>query len=364
MPQKDTLWELDPHTQGKHLVLKRYLNAWFPIMGRYNDRILFIDGFAGPGEYAGGEPGSPTIALETWREHIAQDWINAEVDFVFIEAREDRYEHLEAIVDSLKPKLPNNSSVNVIHGQFDQTMQDAFDRLEEQGQQLAPSLVMIDPFGVSGTPMDVVSQILNISKCEVYISFMYESINRHKDHPAFEEHLDALFGCSDWRTCLKVADREERKRAFFDLYENQLREAGAEYVVHFDLYEGSRLKYGIFFGTQGARGCDRMKEAIWNVAPFGDYAFRGGLSGQTLLDLETVNYGPLRQQLNDEFRGKGWVSIETIEAFMETDKTEYYKGQLREGALIPLESCGEIEVDSSRERARSYPKGKTLIRFS
>ena len=54
---KEKLWPLEPHTTGKHLVLRAYLNAWLPILSSGNSRVLFIDGFAGPGEYAGGEEG-------------------------------------------------------------------------------------------------------------------------------------------------------------------------------------------------------------------------------------------------------------------------------------------------------------------
>ena len=72
MPPKTPLWPLEPHTRGKHLVLKSYLDAWFPIMGSWNGRILFIDGFAGPGEYEGGEEGSPLIALRSLKDHHAQ----------------------------------------------------------------------------------------------------------------------------------------------------------------------------------------------------------------------------------------------------------------------------------------------------
>ena len=59
-----------PHTVAKHLLLKRYLDAWFPILGRYNNRINYIDGFAGPGEYEGGEDGSPLLAIEAARSHV------------------------------------------------------------------------------------------------------------------------------------------------------------------------------------------------------------------------------------------------------------------------------------------------------
>ena len=61
---KDTIWPIEPHTAAKHQILRKYLDAWLPILGTYNNRMLYIDGFAGPGEYTGGEPGSPIIALE------------------------------------------------------------------------------------------------------------------------------------------------------------------------------------------------------------------------------------------------------------------------------------------------------------
>lgn len=44
------LWDMEPHTHGKHIVLRAYLNAWLPILGMTQGRILFIDAFAGPGQ--------------------------------------------------------------------------------------------------------------------------------------------------------------------------------------------------------------------------------------------------------------------------------------------------------------------------
>ena len=58
MPPRTTTWSLEPHTKGKHLVLQHYMGAWLPILTSWNGRVLFIDAFAGPGEYTGGEAGS------------------------------------------------------------------------------------------------------------------------------------------------------------------------------------------------------------------------------------------------------------------------------------------------------------------
>lgn len=66
-----TTWPLEPHTSAKHEIMRRYLGGWFPILGSAHRRIVFIDGFAGPGVYDHGQHGSPVIALNTLLNHQA-----------------------------------------------------------------------------------------------------------------------------------------------------------------------------------------------------------------------------------------------------------------------------------------------------
>src|SRR5258708_7800794 len=103
-----TVWPSQPHTRAKHAILQRYLEAWFPILTRQAFRlhqqystlklreILFIDGFAGPGEYERGEPGSPVVSLKAALDHSASFPIP--VRMLFIEYREDRFEHLKRVL--------------------------------------------------------------------------------------------------------------------------------------------------------------------------------------------------------------------------------------------------------------------------
>lgn len=363
MPPSETLWDLEPHTLGKHRVLKHYLDAWFPILGTWAGRILFIDGFAGPGEYKGGEDGSPLIALRVLKDHRAKGSIKAEVVFGFVERDQDRADHLKRLVRRLKPELPKRCQVSVMQGRFDEKMTELLDAIDRQNKTLAPAFVMVDPFGVSDTPMEVIRRILRNPRSEAYISFMYEPVNRFKERPEFEPHLDRLFGCGAWRQAFRIQDPHRRKQFLFDLYAEQLRAAGAKHVVKFELYEGDRLVYAIFFGTQNSKGADRMKQAIWKVAPFGDFAFHGTHSAQLTLDISNPDFGPLRSALQAEFKGKGWVPIRNIEEFVASDRTDYHSGQLRRGALVPLEEAGQIEVDAStRNKARTFPPS-THLRF-
>jgi three-Cys-motif partner protein len=80
MPPRTTTWTLEPHTKGKHMVLQHYMGAWLPILTSWNGRVLFVDAFAGPGEYSGGEPGSPVIALRALINHRALRQIRSEVN--------------------------------------------------------------------------------------------------------------------------------------------------------------------------------------------------------------------------------------------------------------------------------------------
>jgi three-Cys-motif partner protein len=61
-----TVWPRPAHTKAKHDILVKYLQAWFAIMGgsRYDQKVGVFDGFAGPGLYDDGEPGSPVLVVD------------------------------------------------------------------------------------------------------------------------------------------------------------------------------------------------------------------------------------------------------------------------------------------------------------
>jgi three-Cys-motif partner protein len=283
----------------------------------------------------------------------------------FIEADKANAAHLEATLAALKAdgKIPTKCKWRVMHGDFDEGLTKVLDYVDEQKKRLAPAFVMVDPFGVSHTPMSVIKRLFTNDKVEVYVSFMYEWVNRFKKSSAFEPHLDELFGTDEWRDGLAIEDPQARKTFFFDLYEDQLRKAGANYVVRFELFSGNRLKYAIFFATGHLLGADKMKQAIWKIAPTGDYAFRGGRSEQLALDLAAPDFGPLRSAIK-KFLGSrevdSWVTVEEVAEFVVAN-TDYHSSQFKTNALKLLEAKGKIEVDStSRTKKGSYPKGTRL----
>jgi len=282
------------------------------------------------------------------------------VNFIFIEKDERRANHLESLMNPMRTILPSNCNVDVINDKFDGTMNVIMDLLDEQEKNLAPSFIMLDPFGVSETPMEVIARVLRNPRSEVFISFMYDYINRFRGNPEFEPHLNDLFGCTEWKNGIEIEDSSERRQFYYSLYESKIREAGAKFVVHFDLFEGNRLIYSVFFGTQHILGSDRMKQAIWKVAPFGDFSFRGVHVNQLTLGLENPDLNPLKDLILNKFIDREWIEIEEIQEFVSSDATDYHSGQFKK-VLRQLEQNKQIEVSENiRKKRLSYPEGTKL----
>lgn len=317
---------------------------------------MFIDGFAGPGKYSGGEPGSPVIALDAWINHRDFSRLRDKVRYLFIEEDVARGKFLKSLLERQYGHLPIKGYWEVSNSKFDETLTRFLDAIERQQRQLPPAFVMIDPFGVSDTPMSTVARIVANERSEVYISFMYEEMNRFLEHPNLERPLDVLFDCCEWRKARGMVG-DERRDFLFGLYKTQLKKNGAKYVVHFELYEGARLKYAIFFGTGNLLGCDRMKQAIWRVAPMGDFRFRGGQIGQLMLGDDFVDYSLLEKDLQQEFRLQGWQSIDEVEAFVQSDATGFHSSHLRT-ALRSMEESGDIRVRRPSSKDRETAKAK------
>lgn len=365
MPPKTTLWPLDPHTKGKHRVLKHYLDAWLPIMSSTsrNERILFIDGFCGPGQYEGGEDGSPILAMKAVRDHHAKHTFRSKIIFIFVDTDERRLEHLKALVAPLQAELGDLVEVFYYEYAFDISIGGIVQGMHLRGEQLAPALVMVDPFGVSDTPMTVIGDILQHPKSEVYVSVMWDFIERFHQTKEFPPHLDELFGTTDWRAAMTKPTWIERKRSLFDLYKRQLKKVGgATNVVHVELYEGTRLVYAIFHATKSSVGCDRMKAAIWKVAANDGVAFRPG--SESIGDLFADDRSHLQSQLAVRFGDGKWYDVDRLEEWIMTDDTIYHKSQLR-SALKEMEPAGRLEVRAAagkKRRPLTYPSG-TFLRF-
>lgn len=357
-------WKIEPHTEAKLAILRKYLNAWLPIITKWNGRVIYIDGFAGPGEYSGGENGSPIIAINAVLEHKVD--INAEIRMLFIEADEDRWKFLEQKIAKLK--LTSNLKTRCVCSKFDEKLTEILDYLDEQKENLAPSFVFIDPFGFSGIPFDLIKRIMANQKCEVLITFMYEEINRFIKNKKLWNSLNKTFGTNEWKKVVKVTGSQERISLLHDIYKNQLEnEAGIKFVRSFKMINKlNKADYFLFFGTNHLLGLKKMKEAMWKVDESGLFQFSDATHNpaQPMLFEKNPDYYQLKKIILKNFKNRT-VSVEELENFILTQtsfRETHYKTQI----LRPMEYTKPPEIkvkpQKSKRRKGTYTPG-CLVKF-
>lgn len=362
MAGKPAVWNIEPHTVAKHKILEQYLGAWFPILNRYHGRIVYLDGFSGPGRYDGGEVGSPVIALNTAINHpMIRD--THEIRFIFIDSNAQRCEILKQVLHETFPNKPNNIQYEVINEEFEGSLKTTLDSLEEKGNSLAPTFAFIDPFGYSGIPMDLISRLLNHDSCEVMITFMSGFINRFRDE-VHENAQDTLFGTAEWKKAEQIQRIEERIDFLLNLYINQLKErTGAEFIRTFRMSdENGRTIYDLVFATKHWMGMDAMKKSMEKVVANGNYHFsdKTGFGQTYLLDFFDENFDIRAgaDMIFNKFKGKTVRDVEIRDFVL--GQTPYRKWR---PFLKFLESQSPSKINNVTLRTRrglTYRDGCTI----
>jgi three-Cys-motif partner protein len=361
-----TVWAAEPHTLVKHRILRRYLQAWFPILTqqgqilrrRYGNldrsEILFIDGFAGPGAYQGGEKGSPLIALEEVLNHTLP--FPMPVQMLFIERREDRYLHLEKLLEQKSAQIassPNLRSVLGECGECDSKLNRLLDNCDRNHTKFGPALAFLDQFGYGAVSMELIKRILSYPQCEVFTYLNYKDMNRWITDEHKADAFTRAFGGDEWRECISLPERQRREK-LLSLYKAALQSrAGAKYLVSFLMFDSKNQPlYWMLFCTNNIRGLEEMKKAMWNVDKTGEFRF-------------SDRDNPAQLQLLEETFDQNWLAAELRALSGRTmsvaDVKEHVLTQtpcyLFKGALKSLEGSGVAVVVSApvTRKPKTYP---------
>ena len=359
MPQRrlPTIWDIEPHTIAKHKILEEYLKAWAPIIGRCEQRIVYIDGFAGPGKYKNGENGSPIIAINTIRNNSNLKE-STEVIFWFIEKDKKRSEVLKQTLKN-QFNMPTNMKYVVDNSEFENSLCSQLDNLEKQKQALAPTFAFLDPFGYSGFPMKLIQRLLQHNKSEVLITFMSGFVNRFLE-PRYENAIMRLYDTKDFLQAKSIKKTEKRITFLLQLYAQKLKEQeGALFVRTFEMKSNDdQVIYHLIFGTKHWKGLEVMKKSMMKVDDRGMYSFSDHLgSDQTFFTSMKDGTRWMERAANiifDKFRGKT-VSVEVVYKFVITDTQYTFKKEILK--ILEKGSPPKIIHVTNRRKALSYPCG-------
>ena len=324
MPSKqfDTLWPAEPHTIAKITILEAYLHAWFQIMGRSmaGQDIVFIDGFAGPGQYTNHPKGSPIAALDAARAALAlcgHQWKAGDIHCVFIEADVKRFNHLQSVVD----KFGNHKRVKVhlLPKTFTEGLAQLRAELPSAFSEYCPLFVFIDPFGATGVPFSAVADILKSPRSEVLINFDADGIARiyrAAEDAKSDVLLGEVFGNDLWKAELAgCKDFSMLYRQVLSLYKQNLRRLpNIKYDFAFEMCSsGTALNYYLVFASQYYLGLEKMKEAMKKVDQTGSYNFSDAHVNQSTLFRfdKPENYSGM---MYNNFKGKS-IRYEEVRDF-------------------------------------------------
>ncbi len=361
-------WNLAPHTAAKLQVLGAYLRAWFPILsrGRNFNRIIYIDGFAGPGRYGQGEDGSPIVALKAALGSLMNP-IQTPCEFHFVEHKRRAVNALRANIDHLRRQWPIPTSIEIfIHERM--TFEEAYDRhIRSRLQQnpAAPAFVLVDPFGWAGLPMSIITELMRRSSTEVLVNFMFEEINRFLNHPQQVANFDALFAGSAWRDGDTMSG-PARKAFIHDLYRDQLRTvAGARYVRSFEMRNQRNLTdYYLYFASNNRLGLSKMKEAMWKVDPGGGFTFSDATNlAQTVLFQPKPDWRALRRLIENRFAGRR-ATVSQIDDFVLED-TPFHSGHFKRVLATMEKERALIAIAAPpRRRRETFPDASLVLEFA
>lgn len=359
-------WEYREHTRVKHILLEKYLAAWIPILGRWNPKICYFDGFAGKGEYANGTLGSPIIALKVADRKA--DYFD-KLLCIFIEKDGDNYRNLEEILRREKSKIENWEKIETIkeNDEFANVIEGIFDCLEKEKSILVPSFFFVDPFGFSGIPFAIVKKILSNSRTEVFFTFMVRDIARFIEHPQLRDTFTELFGTEEWKSVIELSDRE---KALIELYRKRLHEiAGVKYSLCFKVSESERLRtlYYLIHATNNFKGHSIMKGIMFNQSALGSFAYLGPKdiserSQTRLFDIHDI--GQLKEYLLEKFKDETLTYDQVQEKICDPWYSEppYIDRHFRQ-ALKELKKEHKIKIDRVTSKTARGLSGNDRITF-
>jgi three-Cys-motif partner protein len=307
----DEKWEYTEHSAAKHEILHRYLGAWFSILGgsKRNPRLVLLDGFAGRGRYVGGEPGSPRIMFERAAQ-VVDDGRAKEVWIRCAELNQFNFEeHLSEVCAELHH---DHVRIKAEHESFVDAATKLAGWLDAQ-RPPPPTFVMVDPYGVTGVPLDLLARLLSFDRLEVLLTFMVRDPSRFLMEGNYEEPLTALVGGEAWRDCLNAPQRAE---CLMLRFREVVRPAIAKHATPFLVYEDARRVplYYLIHLTNNDLGMREMKDAM--VEKSGDMTFWPVTvrdPSQLELDVgEQPPYPSLQDYLSKTYAGRTMTFVELL----------------------------------------------------
>jgi three-Cys-motif partner protein len=255
--------ERTDQSEVKARIIQKYFFAWarviIPTAKTINNRIAYIDLYAGPGRYKDGSASTPLLVLEG----AIQDPDLSKMLVALLNDQDANHTRtLQQEIDGLPGIETLAHKPVVMCGSIDQDAEAYFKKTR-----LIPSFTFVDPFGYKGLSLGIINGVIKNWGCDCVFFFNYARINAGLSNPKVEDHMDALFTAdraATLRTELQAKTPAQREALILENLAQAIKGMGGKFVLPFRFKNssGTRTSHSLVFVSKHFKGYEIMKEIM------------------------------------------------------------------------------------------------------
>jgi len=342
----------------KTTIVEKYFDAWANIIvhaqnkspHHSENRIAYIDLFAGPGMYKDGSYSTP---LKILRKAIDNPKIRDR--FVSLFNDKDK-KHAQSLKDAID-KLPDIDRLkykpNVINMEVGEEITEMLEHMDP-----VPTLLFVDPWGYKGLSHRLFNSVLKNWGSDGIFFFNYNRINMDVNNLLVKNHMDKIFGekrINELTPKLEGLTPKIRELMIVKEFCQAIKSNGYRYTRIFTFKNpyGERTSHHLIYVSKSHVGYNIMKDIMGRECsseeqgvPSFEYDPTSSTNQQTLLFELSRPLDVLKDMLLDQFAGR---TIKMIDIYIKHNPgTNYIKKNYKK-ILRELEAEGLIEVSPHKK---------------
>jgi len=251
-------------SQIKARIVSKYFTAWANVIlntqkryTQFDQKMAYIDLFAGPGRYEDQNKSTPILVLETI---LNNPDLTDRMITLFNDKDQNNVENLKSAIDQIEgidrlkypPAFYNEEVGDEIAKMFN-----SFN--------VVPTFFFVDPWGYKGLSLNLVSSIIKDWGCDCVFFFNYNRVSMGINNDSVRPHMASLFGDEQLdfvrNECDKATNPVVREMIIVHELCKALKQNGSRFTLPFRFKnnEGTRTSHHLIFLSKNFRGYEIMK---------------------------------------------------------------------------------------------------------
>lgn len=364
----------EPFEQSKvkTAIVAKYFTAWAKVITgsqrqrKEQERIAYLDLFAGPGRYKTGAKSTPIFILE---QAIADDTLRKALVTIFNDRDSENTSSLLKAVNEI-------TGIDTLAFKPDVRTLEVGEEIVRmfETMNVIPTLFFVDPWGYKGLSLRLINSVLKDWACECIFFFNYSRINMGLSNPTVRSHMEALFGPERAEALiaeLQPLNPYERELTIVENICQALVEMGGKFVLPFCFKneKGARTKHHLIFVSKHPLGYKIMKRVMANESSTTEqgvpsFEYNPATRNQPLLFEFARPLDELEAMLLDEFAGQ---TLPMDEIYEKHNYGRRYIDKNYKEVLVKMELAGKVQGDpplATRRVRKGTPTCADHVKFT